>query len=139
MEAAYARTETAQIEDYVPTTPSPKPAEVIMLETARPPRSVADLPARVMALSVLLYAIMFAAFGWAFTGAPALGFVIGVGIVGLALVPDARGSITAFMNTTIDTATGPVSGKTAIALVLTVPAFLAIGTLVIGIVFRALQ
>jgi hypothetical protein len=141
MEAAYARTEPAQVLDYVPTAPRTTPAEVIVLETAKParPESAADVPARVMALSVLLYAIMFAAFGWAFTGAPALGFVIGVAIVGLALVPDARGSIGAFMNTTIDTATGPVSGKTAVVLVLTVPAFLAAATLVIGVAFRVLQ
>jgi hypothetical protein len=142
MEAAYARTDAVQILDYVPTTPRTTPAEIIPLGTARAPAKpapAADLPARVMALSVLLYAIMFAAFGWAFTGASALGFVLGVAIVGLAMVPDARGSISAFMDTTMDTATGPVSGKTAVVLVLTVPAFLAAATLVIGIAFRVMQ
>ncbi|MCC6981730.1 MAG: hypothetical protein IT535_00525 [Bauldia sp.] len=141
MEAAYARTETVQIFDYVPAATRTSPAPVVVLETARPakPAPATDLPAAVMALSVVLYAIMFAALGWGFTNAPAIGFVLGVVIVALSLVPDVRGGVRDFMNGTMDTATGPVSGKTAIVLVLTVPTLLALATLAIGIAFRVLQ
>lgn len=91
-----------------------------------------------MALSILLYAIMFAALGWGFTGAPSIGFVAAAAGVAFALLREAGTSIRAFMKGTMATATGPISGAAAVALVLTVPTCLTAAALAAG-AFRVLQ
>jgi hypothetical protein len=141
MEAAPARTEPVQVLDFVPTTAklAPMPAPVIGTIKPAKPASVTEIPSGIMAIAALLYATMFAGLGWGFTGAAAAGFIALVAVVAFALVREFGGGMSTFMRGTIETATGPISGKAAVALVLTVPACLTAAAVAIGIAFRVLQ
>lgn len=82
---------------------------------------------------------MFAALGWGFTGASAIGFVIASVGFAFALLRDIGGSLRSFMRGKMATATGPIPGTAAVALVLTIPACLATAAIAMGLIFRFLQ
>lgn len=92
-----------------------------------------------MALSLLLYSLMFAALGWGFTGASVIGFVIAIAGLVLVLLRDLGGGLGPFMKGTMETATGPISGAAAVALVVTIPVCLATAAVAMGLIFRFLQ
>ena len=138
MEVSLARVETVHILDFAPVVAFRTPDERFAIVAARA-APAEELPSGVMALTVLLYAVLFAAFGWGFSGGPAIGAIAGVAIVAFALMREFGSGVGEFMNGMMATATGPISGRAAVALVLTVPTCLATAALVIAIAFRAMQ
>lgn len=135
MEAAFARTETVPVSTFTPTIVYSAPAKAVTVK----PAAAEEIPSGVMAIAALLYAVMFAAFGAGFSGGPVIWAIAGTVVVAFALVREFSGGISSFLNGTMATATGPISGRAAVALVLTVPTCLALGTIVIATAFRVMQ
>ncbi len=139
MEAAFARIETVDVSNSVPVIAHRAPAKTVAAVWATKPVPAEEIPAGIMAIAALLYAVMFAAFGAGFSGGSVIWAIAGFAVVAFALVREFGGGIGDFMNGTMATATGPISGRAAVALVLTVPACLAAGTIVIATAFRLMQ
>lgn len=112
--------------------------------------AAADLPRAVGWMIVASYASILVAFGWAFLGAGDVLFNLGVCAAYLAMylgVPwvflkvepktgQPRPDLTDFMERGLSTWTGHVTGREALAQILTIPVAVAIAALGIGIIVR---
>ncbi len=133
-----------------------------LTQTAEPTTAAAHTPLnrmhpRVFAITLGVYVALIAAFTIGFTGPTELGIAFGIVFtIAAACVavpwmmarsaakfwanhdqPEAKaGSYRAFLNGKFDTASGPVSGRGALALVITVPTCLTFGVIAMAIVSR---
>jgi len=112
--------------------------------------AAADLPKAVGWMIVAAYASILVAFGWAFLGAGDVLFNLGVCAVYLAMylgVPWVflkveprsgvrRPDLADFMERGLSTWTGHVTGREALAQILTIPVAVALAALGIGIIVR---
>lgn len=117
--------------------------------TRRGEHAARDLPAAVGWMIFAAYAAILVAFAWAFFGSADVEFNIGVCAVYLAMYlgvpwvflksdisPVKRPDLADFLEQGLSTWTGHVSGRAAIAQMLTIPVAVAFAALGIGVIIR---
>lgn len=136
--------------------PAPVPAPATAAAKLDPDRgarrgehAARDLPAAIGWMILAAYGSILAAFGWAFLGAADVWFNLGVcaaylamylGVPWVFLKSDAgstkRPDLADFLEQGLSTWTGRVSGRAALAQILTIPVAVALAALGIGVIIR---